>query len=183
MSKFSFACFTSECPQKCAENNREEADRVSGLTRDSNSKTMRAETDVERRVNLWANKDLAAKWGTIIRYMYQAGKSFGLLGAELREIFQYKGPDELEHAAFLTDVIIDLGGEPTTMLKEFAKPESLRAMLELDIDKESKYVANHTQWAKQAEELGEIELKVKLEEIAADEAGHARELRRLLKGL
>jgi rubrerythrin len=37
--------------------------------------------------------------------------------------------------------------------------------------------------AKQAEELGKLELKVELEEMAADEAGHARELRRLLKGL
>jgi rubrerythrin len=37
--------------------------------------------------------------------------------------------------------------------------------------------------AKQAEELGELELKVEREEIAPDEAGHARELRRLLKGL
>jgi hypothetical protein len=33
------------------------------------------------------------------------------------------------------------------------------------------------------EELGDRELKVKLEEIASDEGRHARELRRLLKGL
>lgn len=129
------------------------------------------------------NEDLAAEWGTIIRYTYQAGKSFGLLGAELREIFQDEGQDELGHAAFLTDVIIDLGGEPTTTPKEFAKPESLKATLELDLEMESKDVANYTQRAKQAEELGQVELKMKLEEMAADEAGHARELRRLLKGL
>jgi rubrerythrin len=34
-----------------------------------------------------------------------------------------------------------------------------------------------------AEELGLVELQLKLEEMAADEAGHARELRRILKGL
>jgi rubrerythrin len=28
-----------------------------------------------------------------------------------------------------------------------------------------------------------VELQIKLEEMAADEAGHARELRRILKGL
>ena len=33
------------------------------------------------------------------------------------------------------------------------------------------------------EDLGAVELKVRLEEMAAEEAGHARELRRLLKGL
>jgi hypothetical protein len=40
-----------------------------------------------------------------------------------------------------------------------------------------------TMYAKHAEELGELKLKVELEEMAADEAGHAREPRRLLKGL
>ncbi len=44
-------------------------------------------------------------------------------------------------------------------------------------------VQNYMEHAKLAEELGEVELKLKLEEMAADEAGHARELRRLLKGL
>lgn len=34
-----------------------------------------------------------------------------------------------------------------------------------------------------ADELGEVELMLKLEEMAADEAGHARELRRILIGL
>lgn len=129
------------------------------------------------------NEDLAAEWGTIIRYTFQAGKSFGLLGAELREIFQHESQDELGHAAFLTDVIIDLGGEPSTSPQAFDKPENIKAMLELDLKMELGDVENYVKHAKMAEELGEVELKMKLEEMAADEAGHARELRRLLKGL
>ena len=129
------------------------------------------------------NEDLAAEWGTIMRYTYQAGKSFGILGAELREMFAREIQDELGHATFLTDVIIDLGGEPTTKPKEFAKPADLRAMLELDLQLETDDVKNYVEHAELAGELGEVELKVKLEEMAADEAGHARELRRLLKGL
>jgi bacterioferritin len=129
------------------------------------------------------NEDLAAEWGTIIRYTYQASKSFGLLGAELREIFEQEVQDELGHAKFLTDVIVDLGGEPTTTPRDFDKPVGLKAMLELDLKMELQDIENYKKRAKQAEELGEAELKVKLEEMAADEAGHARELRRLLKGL
>jgi bacterioferritin len=129
------------------------------------------------------NEDLASEWGTIIRYIYQAGKSFGLLGVELREMFEEEVQDELGHAAFLTDVIVDLGGEPTTIPKEFAKPADLKGMIELDIQMELQDVENYIQHAKLAEELGEVELKLKLEEMAADEAGHARELRRLLKGM
>jgi hypothetical protein len=32
------------------------------------------------------NEDLAAEWGTVIRYTYQAGKSFGFLGIELCDV-------------------------------------------------------------------------------------------------
>lgn len=128
------------------------------------------------------NEDLAAEWGTIIRYTYQAGKSFGIIGAELREMFLREMQDELGHASFLTDVVIDLGGEPSTTPKEFSKPEGLQAMLELDLEMELQDIENYRRRAAQAEDLGELDLKVKLEEMAADEAGHARELRRLLKG-
>ncbi len=91
--------------------------------------------------------------------------------------------DEIGHATFLTDVIVDLGGEPITTPKEFSKTEDLKAMVEHDLDMELQDVENYTKHARFAEELDDIELKVKLEEIAADESRHARELRRLLKGL
>lgn len=129
------------------------------------------------------NEDLAAEWGTVIRYTYQAGKSFGLMGVELREMFEEEIQDELGHATYLTDVIVDLEGEPTTTPKEFPKPEGLKAMLELDLGMEKGDVENYMKHAQLAEELGLIELQFHLEEMAADEAGHARELRRILKGL
>ena len=129
------------------------------------------------------NEDLAAEWGTVIRYTYQAGKSYGILGAELREIFLRETADELGHAQFLTDVILDLGGEPTTVPKAFDKPDDLKSMLDLDLKMELEDVQNYMAHAKLAEEVGAIELKLKLEEMAGDEAGHARELRRLLRGL
>ncbi|MCC6697092.1 MAG: ferritin-like domain-containing protein [Candidatus Hydrogenedentes bacterium] len=129
------------------------------------------------------NEDLAAEWGTVIRYTFQAGMSYGILGAELREIFLRETVDELGHAQFLTDVILDLGGEPTTVPKNFEKPEDLKSMLELDLKMELEDVQNYMAHAKLAEEAGAIELKLKLEEMAGDEAGHARELRRLLRGL
>lgn len=129
------------------------------------------------------NEDLAAEWGTVIRYTQQASKSFGIMGAELREMFAREVQDELGHATFLTDVIVDLGGEPTIRPKEFPTPDGSKAMLELDLEMELNDVENYKKRAQQAEELGEAELKVRLEEMAADEAGHARELRRLLKGM
>jgi len=129
------------------------------------------------------NEDLAAELGTVIRYTYQSSKAMGFVGYELREILKDEIADELGHAAFLMDVIVDLGGEPTTIPHPFEKPEGLKAMLELDMAMEKNDVENYRAHAAMAEELGLVELNMKLEEMAADEAGHARELRRLLSGL
>jgi bacterioferritin len=129
------------------------------------------------------NQDLAGEWGAVVRYTYQAGKSVGVLGVELYEMFHAEALDEIGHATYLTDVIIDLGGEPTTTPKEFDKPSNIKAMLELDLKIEEEDMANYKKRAEQADKLGLIDIKVKLEEIAADEGGHARKLRRLLKGM
>jgi bacterioferritin len=128
------------------------------------------------------NEDLAAELGTVIRYTYQASRSFGLWGLELREMFARERLDEIGHAAFLMDMIVDLGGEPTTTPKPFEKPADPKEMLELDLRMENEDIASYTKRAALADELGFTELKLKLEEMAADEAGHARELRRILRG-
>lgn len=127
------------------------------------------------------NQDLAAEWGTIMRYTYQWGYTFGVAGMELRDMLESEIQDELGHAMFLTDAIVDLGGEPTTTPQEFEKPGTLKEMLELDLQMELADVKNYMKHAEMASDLELAELKVKLEEMAADEAGHARELRRLLK--
>ena len=129
------------------------------------------------------NEDLAAEWGTIMRYTYQASKAIGLRGAELRELLEKEIPDELGHAKYLTDAITDLGGEPEMRPKEFDKPHDIKAMVELDLHMEEQDVHNYGQHAHMAEVLGLTGLKVKLEDIALDEYEHARDLRRILKGL
>src|ERR1044071_2975497 len=129
------------------------------------------------------NEDLAAEWGTIMRYTFQSAQATGLRGAELREILEKEIPDELGHARYLTDVISDLGGEPTTDPRSWEHIVELRPMLEQDLKRELQDVENYTRPSKLAEPLGWAGLKVKLEEMAADESRHARELNRILKGL
>ncbi|HKQ39114.1 MAG TPA: ferritin-like domain-containing protein [Verrucomicrobiae bacterium] len=129
------------------------------------------------------NEDLSAEWGTIMRYTYQASKAIGLRGAELRELLEKEIPDELGHAKYLTDAITDLGGEPEMRPKEFDKPNDIKAMVELDLRMEEQDVKNYGHHAQMAESLGLTGLKVKLEDLAMDEYEHARDLRRILKGL
>src|SRR3954470_5462657 len=129
------------------------------------------------------NEDLAAEWGTIMRYTFQSAKAVGLRGAELREILEKEIPDELGHARYLSDVIADMGGEPTTEPRRWDHTSDLKPMVEQDLKMELQDVENYTKHSKLAGELGLTELKVKLEEMAADESRHARELHRILKGL
>lgn len=127
------------------------------------------------------NEDLAAEWGTVIRYTYQASCASGIQGAQVRELLQKEISDELRHASYLSDVIVDLGGQPTTQPKPFQKPSDLKAMIELDLATEKEDIENYTKHAQLAEQLGHTELKVQLENMAADESSHARDLRRLLR--
>lgn len=129
------------------------------------------------------NEDLAAECSAIIRCTYPAGKACGLLEAESREISQREGQDELGHPACLNDAIIDLGGEPTTAPKESANPGSQKAMLEQDLGMEAKDVPSYTTRAGLAAQLGVVESRVKLEEVAADEVEHGRGLRRPLRSV
>lgn len=129
------------------------------------------------------NEDLAAEWGTIIRYIYQSSQAVGPDGERVREMLSGEIADELEHARFLSDVIVDLGGEPTTQPKRFDRPDDLEGMLRLDLELEMKDVDNYAERAEQANDLGLPGLRGKLEEMAADEAEHARAIRRLLKGI
>lgn len=58
----------------------------------------------------------------------------------------------------------------------------LKAMLELDVQKELQSAADYRRQAEQAESLGAVDLKAKLEAMAAAKTTHANELRELING-
>lgn len=129
------------------------------------------------------NQDLAAEWGTIMRYTMQAAQATGIGGVELRDFLHKEIEDELRHATFLTEVICDLNGKATRTPKKFEDVTGIDAMVQQDMNYEKEDVRNYSEHARWAGELGNIELKVRLEEMAADESRHARRLNRILKGL
>lgn len=128
-------------------------------------------------------EDLNAEWNAVLRYSYQASKVVGLRGEELRRMFETEIQDEIGHATYLSDVIADMGADPVPVPVMDEQPEDLKGMLELDLEKEEEAAEKYMKHAAIAEELGRVELRFKLEEMAADEDGHAREIRRILRGL
>lgn len=128
------------------------------------------------------NRDLALELGAVIRYIYQYSVATGIGGEELREMLKPDIPEELNHALFLADKIFILGGEPTTTPAPFEKQTDVKAMLEYNLTQERDAIENYKKRIAQAEEFGDVGLKVKLENIVAEETKHAEETERLLKG-
>jgi bacterioferritin len=129
------------------------------------------------------NDDLARKLANVIRYNYQAAKAAGPSAETMRQLLRDEAASELEHAAVLSEVIVGLGGEPTTTPVEFDKPYCQKMALELDVLLEEADVRRTLEHARIAAALEERELQSRLEAIAEAEAHHARDLARLLASL
>ena len=128
------------------------------------------------------NRDLADELGTICRYIQQAAMATGMTGHEVREFVKAEVADEVNHALFLADKIVALGGTPAVKPAAFKELRDPTAMLKHDLELERQAIKNYAERAQQAEAAGEIGLKVRLEEIIADETDHAEEIVRLLGG-
>ncbi|MGH7457938.1 MAG: ferritin-like domain-containing protein [Longimicrobiaceae bacterium] len=127
------------------------------------------------------NEDLAAEYQAVIMYRTYASLVSGPYRQELRAFFEGEIPDELSHAAFLADKIVALGGHPTTSVPPVPEPRDNRAMLENALQAEIDTIERYTRRIDQADELGEISIKVHLEDLVVDESQHRDDLRRMLK--
>ena len=129
------------------------------------------------------NEDLANELGASILYLYQTSVAAGWDGEELREFLNPEITGEMQHAIFLAEKIAALGGKPTTQPVQHRSPKDVKGMLKYDLKLEREAMENYRNRAMQAEEAGEIGLKVKLEELIVDETAHAERIERILKGM
>jgi bacterioferritin len=127
------------------------------------------------------NEDLAAEYQAIIMYRTYASLATGPFRQELKAFFEGEIPDELTHAAFLTDKIVALGGIPTTRVEEVPIAENNRQMLENALKAEVDTIARYTRRIDQADAAGEISIKVQLEDLIVDESNHRDDIRRMLQ--
>jgi len=128
------------------------------------------------------NEDLSAELGAVILYLYQTSVALGFNGEELRELLRDEVTEELGHATFLADKIVALGGDPTTRPKEYKTPKDIKGMLEFDLKLEREAVEAYKKRAQQADEYGDLGLKVKIEELISDETDHVEKIERILRG-
>ncbi|WP_026703348.1 ferritin-like domain-containing protein [Salibacterium aidingense] len=126
------------------------------------------------------NEDLANEYAAIIMYNNYAAVVSGMYRQVLKPFFEGEVTDEQRHALYLAEKIKTLGGEPTTKPADVKQTDDVKTMLEAARDSEEETISRYKTRAKQADDLGLIELQIKLEDFIADETGHMEELQRLL---
>lgn len=129
------------------------------------------------------NEDMQHEIKAALTYLYQHATATGFQGEQLRAFLAPEIPGELQHAIFLADKIVGLGGIPDVSAPAVERHTKVSAMLEYDLELEMEAVSNYKKRAEQAEELGDVGLKVRLEELAAEEADHREAIARFLRGL
>ncbi len=137
-------------------------------------------TDVRADLVTGLNDDLAGEYQAIIGYITYAALVGGPNRPELAEFFRAEIADELRHAQFLADKIAALGGEPVVAPKPVVVTRDTREMLEQIHKAEVETIARYRERIAQAEAAGDVGLKVRLEEIVADETSHKEEVEKIL---
>lgn len=127
------------------------------------------------------NEDLAGELGAIIQYLTYAAKVGGPYRPQLAQFFLVEVADEQQHAQFLANKIVALGGEPTTKPRPVPVARTNREMVEAVLTAERQAVKDYTRRAEEAEEFGDKGLVVQLEDMVRDESSHSEETERILR--
>lgn len=128
------------------------------------------------------NEDLANEYTAIISYLLFSRLANGRGRLELAGFFEAEIADELEHAKYLSQKIVALGGTPTTQPAPVQLSQDNHEMLELSLQAEKDTIARYTKRIDQADKAGELGLKVELENLVAEETRHKEDLERVLVG-
>ena len=127
------------------------------------------------------NEDLAAELAAVITYITYAARVDGPHRPQLSQFFTAEVNGEQVHATYLANKIVSLGGEPTTVPAEVPLPEGNRAMVECVLNMERQAVVRYSQRLQDAQEFGDIALKVTLEDFIRDETSHVEETEAILR--
>ena len=125
------------------------------------------------------NRALSREVSTCLRYLLQVASIKGAVWAPLRDLYALHVQEELGHAQYLANRIVMLGGEPLLEPDIDTPSSDPQAMLNRDIGEELADVERYLALADRAGKEGLIDLRLRMEAQAADEARHADALARM----
>lgn len=129
------------------------------------------------------NVDLSYEYAAMIQYIYNASAVTGLSRLILKPYFEAEARDEIIHAQYLSEKIVNLGGTPKVQPAPVKQLTNIREMIQHALNEEVATIERYKTRAIEADEVGDIALKTKLEEMIEDETRHKEELEHLLHDL
>lgn len=127
------------------------------------------------------NDQLAAEYQAMIMYLHYAAVVTGPNRPELVAFFTPEITGEIAHAQYLADKISALGGVPTTTPKAVPHSTDAKQQLENVLAAEKEAIAVYARIIKLAEEVGEIGIRVQMENFLQDESHHRDEVTKILQ--
>ncbi len=128
------------------------------------------------------NDQLSAEYQAVIQYLQYSAIVTGPHRPELVAFFRAEIPDEQGHAQYLADKISALGGIPTTVAKPVPPGSDPRELLQNVLDAETEAVAAYTRLIDLADAVGEIGIRIQMENFLQDESNHPDETQKILHG-
>lgn len=127
------------------------------------------------------NGDLRREYEAVLSYQTYAAALTGAETMELREEFMDEAHEELEHAQYLADKIVVLGGTISVNITNPPHMISPREMIQQLLFSEREAVERYSRRAEEARALEMHGAAVEIEEILMDETGHMNRLQMLLR--
>lgn len=130
------------------------------------------------------NSDLANELKHMMFYLHHASMVRGLNRLEVREFLLEQAASEMKHVQQFSDLIVGLGGIPTTIPAVMPSYTDARQILEHALYMENLVVENYTNRIQQAENLNSVDGKVIqlfLEEQLLDSRTDADNIKQMLK--
>ncbi|WP_457556276.1 ferritin-like domain-containing protein [Candidatus Pyrohabitans sp.] len=129
------------------------------------------------------NRAIAREMQVAIQYMWQHIQAKGILGEAASPILRQIAIQEMLHAEQIAERLSYLGGEPTTKPARVVVGDSLREMLELDIEAEEEAIEMYREIIKKADEESDIVTRKLFENILIDEEKHHDTFLRMREGM
>jgi len=127
------------------------------------------------------NAALSMEIAAIVQYSHNSYTIMGPWRGALTGELESFAKDEMSHMEYLSEKIVALGGIPSSQPAAINTPATWRAMLEADLAAENAAIDRYKTIIALADELGDVDLKKSIEDIASQEYGHKEALEKFLK--
>ncbi|EQB63485.1 MAG: hypothetical protein RBG1_1C00001G1064 [candidate division Zixibacteria bacterium RBG-1] len=126
------------------------------------------------------NHDLEGEMGAVIHYTLYAKTVKGPYYEDVAEMFDKLAMVEFEHMKELADQIVLLGGTPSTTPRPMKLLRRLDELVKYNLEQEEIAIEDYKKRIKEAEQLGEVGVRLMIEHIIAEEYQHFLSFKRLL---